>query len=107
MLSRMALRGRVVACGSISEYNSTEGTKFRNYFEVISMRIQIRGMIVFDYAHKMGEVMEIFKKAIQDGKLKVSKENEYVVEAPFEDVPKVWITLFEGANTGKLLTKIK
>jgi NADPH-dependent curcumin reductase CurA len=107
MLSRMALHGRVVACGSISQYNSTEGTKFRNYFEVISMRIQIRGMIVFDYAHKMGEVMGIFKQAIQEGKLKVSKENEYVVEAPFEDVPKVWITLFEGANTGKLLTKIK
>jgi NADPH-dependent curcumin reductase CurA len=106
MLTRMALHGRVVACGAISEYNSSEGTLLKNYFEVISMRIQIRGMIVFDYVHKMQEVMGIFQQAIQEGKLKIGEESEHVVEAGFEDVPKVWMKLFEGANTGKLITKV-
>ena len=106
MLSRMAMHGRVVACGAISQYNSSEGTMLKNYFEVIIMRIQIRGMIAFDYIHKIAEVMGIFKRAIQEGKLNVSGESEHVVEAKFEEVPKVWTTLFEGANTGKLVTKI-
>ncbi|KAF7508331.1 hypothetical protein GJ744_009322 [Endocarpon pusillum] len=106
MLSRMAMHGRVVACGAISQYNSSEGTMLKNYSEVVTMRIQIRGMIVLDYIHKIAEVMGIFKQAIQQGKLNVSGESEYVVEAKFEEVPKVWMTLFEGANTGKLVTKI-
>lgn len=106
MLSRMALHGRIVACGAISEYNSGEGTLLKNYFELISMRIQIRGMIVLDYFHKAQEVLTIFKQAIREGKLKVSEESEHLVEAPFEDVPKVWMQLFEGANTGKLVTKV-
>jgi len=106
MLTRMALHGRVVACGAISEYNSSEGTVLKNYFEVISMRIQIRGMIVLDYVHKMQEVMGIFQQAIEEGKLKIGEESEHVVESSFEDVPKVWMTLFEGANTGKLITKV-
>lgn len=106
MLSRMAMHGRVVACGAISQYNSSQGTMFKNYFEVVSMRIQIRGMIVLDYVHKIAKVMGIFKQAIQEGKLNVSGESEHVVEANFKEVPKVWMMLFKGANTGKLVTKI-
>jgi NADPH-dependent curcumin reductase CurA len=106
MLTRMAMYGRVVACGAISEYNESRGTMLKNYFEIISMRIQIRGMIVFDYIGKMQEVLGIFRQAIQEGKLEVSDESEHVVAADFEEVPKVWMKLFEGVNTGKLVTKI-
>jgi NADPH-dependent curcumin reductase CurA len=28
------------------------------------------------------------------------------VPTAFEDIPKTWLKLFEGANTGKLLTQI-
>jgi NADPH-dependent curcumin reductase CurA len=107
MLGRMAKHGRVVACGAISAYNSREPLKLAHYSDVISMRIQIRGFIVMDFMDKAGEVVGIFKKAISEGKLKVGEENEHVVEAGFEEVPKVWMKLFEGANTGKLITKIK
>lgn len=106
MLLRMARHGRIVACGAISEYNSSEGALLKNYFEIVSMRIQIRGIVIIDYLHKAQEVLTIFMQAIQEGKLKVSEESEHVVEAPFEDVPKVWMQLFEGANTGKLVTKV-
>lgn len=107
MLSRMARHGRVVACGAISSYNNPRGgLLLKNYFEVISMRIQIRGMIVMDYLGKAQEVAQIFKQALQEGKLKVSGESEHIVKGGFEEVPQVWMKLFEGANTGKLLTKI-
>ena len=56
MLSRMAMHGRVVACAAVSEYNSSQGTLLRNYFEIISMRIQIRGTIVLEYSSMAQEV---------------------------------------------------
>jgi NADPH-dependent curcumin reductase CurA len=108
MFSRMAKFGRIAACGAISNYNnSAEKTVgLKNWFEVISMRIEVKGFIVLDYAHRAQEVSEIFQKAIADGKLQVGDEGEHVVETKFEDVPKTWVTLFSGANQGKLITKL-
>lgn len=74
--------------------------------QVIMMRLQIRGFIVTDYLSKAKETFQIFSEAIKQGKLKIDDSNEQVMEVPFEDVPKVWVKLFEGSNTGKLVTKL-
>jgi NADPH-dependent curcumin reductase CurA len=109
MLTRMARNGRVAACGAISNYNSSGDaiTGLKNWFEVVSMRIEIKGFIVLDFADKWAEGLELFKKALADGKLTVGDEGEHIVEADFDEIPKVWMGLFSGANQGKLLTKIK
>ena len=44
--------------------------------------------------------------AAKEGKIKVGEENETVIDTKFEDIPKTWMLLFEGANTGKLVTKL-
>ncbi|EXJ93069.1 hypothetical protein A1O3_01625 [Capronia epimyces CBS 606.96] len=106
MLARLKRNGVSVACGSISAYNSQEPTVLKNYFQVITMRLSIRGFIVLDYLAKAKETLEIFVRAVQDGKLKISNDNEQVVATKFEDVPRTWLRLFEGANTGKLVTKL-
>ncbi|OQO06215.1 hypothetical protein B0A48_08803 [Cryoendolithus antarcticus] len=108
MFSRMARYGRIAACGAISNYNNSadKTVGLKNWFEVISMRIEVKGFIVIDYLHKIQEVSEIFKKGIEDGTLQVGDEGEHVVETKFEDVPKTWVKLFEGANQGKLVTKL-
>ncbi|KAK5222779.1 quinone oxidoreductase [Exophiala xenobiotica] len=106
MLGRLKQNGVVVACGSISGYNSDQGTLLTNYFQVISMRLQIRGFIAADYVHKAQEVTEIFIRALEQGKLTINDELEHVVPTTFEDVPKTWLKLFDGSNTGKLVTKI-
>jgi NADPH-dependent curcumin reductase CurA len=77
-----------------------------DYFQVISMRLQIRGFIAADYVHKGQEVTEIFIRALEQGKLTINDELEHVVPTTFEDVPKTWLKLFDGSNTGKLVTKI-
>jgi len=59
-----------------------------------------------DYLHKARETIDIFIKALQEGKLKIGDENEQVVPTKFEDIPKTWLKLFEGGNTGKLVTKL-
>jgi NADPH-dependent curcumin reductase CurA len=109
MLTRMAKQGRVAACGAISNYNSSGDalTGLKNWFEVVSMRIEIKGFIVLDFADKFAEGLELFKNGVAEGKLKIGDEGEHIVESSFDEIPKTWMGLFEGANQGKLLTKIK
>jgi NADPH-dependent curcumin reductase CurA len=109
MLTRMAKGGRIAACGAISNYNKSASKQdgLKNWFEVISMRIQIRGFIVTDYLSKRAEVLDIFRKAIEDRRLNINAESEQVVPAKFDEIPKVWMKLFEGSNTGKLVTAVQ
>jgi NADPH-dependent curcumin reductase CurA len=50
--------------------------------------------------------MGILVQAWQDGKIIVDDSLETVVEAKFEEIPQVWMKLFEGSNTGKLTTRL-
>ena len=70
------------------------------------MRLQIRGFLVTDFMARFKETRELFVRSVQEGKLKIGAEQEDVVETKFEDVPATWLRLFEGANRGKLITKI-
>lgn len=107
MLGRMARFGRVAACGAISGYNNTsDAYGIKNWFEVITQRIEIRGFIVLDAGAKIPQLVSELTQAYKDGKLKIGAENETVMPTNFEGVPQTWMKLFSGANTGKLVTKI-
>lgn len=108
MLTRMAKHGRIACCGAISNYNtdSSRIPGIKNWFEVISMRLNCKGFIVLDYMNEFPQAREVFRKALADGKLKID-EAEHIVKASFEDIPKTWMALFEGANQGKLVTALQ
>lgn len=79
----------------------------KNYFYVITMRLQIKGFIVIDFLHRAAEIVGKLVQGIQEGKLKVGEENETVVKTKFEDIPKTWLKLFDGSNQGKLVTAVE
>lgn len=106
MLTRMARFGRVAACGAIAAYNDPNSPGLKNWYEVISMRIVIKGFIILDYLPRMGEGLKALLEAYEKGNLKIDEQNEHVVSAGFEEIPNVWWKLFEGENKGKLLTKL-
>ena len=108
MLTRMKKHGRIAACGAITDYNSSNPTGLKNWFEIISNRIEIRGFIIFDFiaTGKGPEAVKEMVQAWKDGKIQVGNDNETVVETKFEDIPKTWVKLFEGSNTGKLVTQL-
>lgn len=108
MLTRIKVGGRVAACGAIMDYNNSDREGLKNWFEIISNRIEVRGFIVTDFINKGGAAVALkaFTQAYKEGKIKLGPENETVVDTEFQDVPKTWVKLFEGANTGKLVTKL-
>jgi NADPH-dependent curcumin reductase CurA len=108
MLTRMAKHGRVAACGSVATYNAPGSQGIKNWFEIIANRIEIKGFIVIDamMAGKAEGWIGELVKAAKEGKIQIGPETETVVKTKFEDVPKTWMMLFEGGNTGKLVTEV-
>lgn len=105
MLANLKQNGRVSACGAITGYNGEAALPMKNYFNVISMRLNIKGFIVIDHLHKASETIGKLIGAVQEGKIKIGEENETVIDTKFEDTPKTWLRLFQGSNQGKLVTK--
>ena len=108
MLSRLKRHGRVISCGAIDVYNKEDKAQLKNYHEIIYNRLEIRGFIVIDLLESGGAPQAIadLVQAYQEGKIRIGDESETVVDTKIEDIPKTWLKLFEGGNTGKLVTKI-
>ena len=108
MLRRMARNGRVAACGAISAYNKSVPDGLKNFAEVISMRIEIKGFIVLDFLAqgKGPAVLQELVDAVQAGTITINDQHETIVSTDFDHVPETWMKLFQGANTGKLITKL-
>ena len=104
-------KGRVAACGAIAGYNSGTGNFYNNltnWTSVVLMRLRIEGFIELDQTpEEAAETTNILRDAIVDKKITISDESHTLVDGSMEDVPKTWLRLFEGQNTGKLVTKLK
>ncbi|KAJ5092851.1 hypothetical protein N7456_008712 [Penicillium angulare] len=108
MLTRMAKYGRVAACGAIANYNrDNDIIGIKNFYEVVYMRLQILGFINIDWFDHLPEVQALLADEWKKGKLVIGDENETVVDTSFKDIPRTWMLLFSGGNTGKLITKLQ
>ena len=103
VLTRLAMRARIVICGAISQYNNTTPVKGpANYLSLLVKRARMEGIVVFDYADRYHEGVAAMAKWIKEGTFK-SKED--VVDG-FETFPEALLMLFEGKNFGKLVLKV-
>ncbi|KAJ5916579.1 hypothetical protein N7504_000594 [Penicillium tannophilum] len=108
MLSRLAKFGRVAASGTISNYNrDSDITGLKNFYQVITMRLQILGFINIDWIDHLPEVRALLVDEWRKGNLIIGDESEMVIDTDFEDIPRTWMMLYSGGNTGKLVTKLK
>lgn len=101
-LRMMNLHSRVILCGLISEYNSTEPYAYKSLGAVLVNRVRMQGMIVFDWKDRYGDGVQALSGYLAHGKLKY---RESVVEG-IENAPKGFIALLEGGNFGKQLVKL-
>lgn len=71
------------------------------------MRLQIHGFINIDWIDHLPEVRAVLIDEWKKGNLIIGDENETIIDTEFKDIPRTWMMLFSGGNTGKLLTKLK
>jgi NADPH-dependent curcumin reductase len=102
VLRVMNLFSRIVVCGLIAEYSSTEPYGYKMLRSVLVNRIKMQGMIVFDWKDRYGEALNGLSGYLADGKLKY---RESIVEG-IDNAPKGLIALLKGENFGKQLVKL-
>jgi NADPH-dependent curcumin reductase len=103
VLPQLAVGARVVYCGAISVYNSTEPWGPKNFRYLIVNRASITGMIVFDFEERYPEAEEQLATWLDQGLI---EPQEQIVTGTVEDFPTVLMQLFSGANLGKLVLEI-
>jgi NADPH-dependent curcumin reductase len=102
-LANLARGARVVICGAISQYNSSDG--FRgpsNYMSLLVNHASMTGYVVTDYLERYPEGLREMTQWLEAGEL-VSRED---IAEGFENFPATLLRLYEGKNTGKLVLKL-
>ena len=104
VLRRIARAARVVICGAISQYNATEMPRGpANYMQLLVQRATMTGFLVFDFAERYDEAIAQLAQWLRAGQL---RSREDVVRGGLDQFPDVFLRLFSGENTGKLILEL-
>lgn len=104
VLPLMNTFGRIPLCGLISAYNATTPPPGpRNLRSVLTQRLKVQGLIVFDWADRIDEAIRDLGKWHAEGKLKIRED---VREGGLDAFPDVLNLLYTGGNQGKLVLKV-
>src|SRR5690554_5742228 len=102
IMMHLNFQARVVICGQISLYNSTETPMGPRLQPILLTRsVLMQGFIISDFQSDFPEGIQHLVSWIKEGKLKFK---ETVVHG-FEKLPQALLGLFKGDNTGKMIVK--
>ena len=101
-LARLALHGRIVLCGAISQYGEAVPAGPKNYMNLISKRGRMEGFLVSDYMKDAALAIADLGTWVREGKI----VDRVDVQNGLENAPKTLERLFSGKNIGKQLLKI-
>ncbi len=102
-LWNMADYGRIVMCGAISLYNSSQAQPGpKNLVLAVQRRLRLQGFIVSDHFSEMGQCINDMKGWVREGKISVDQ----TVVTGLEAAPGALIGLMRGENLGKMLVKV-
>jgi len=99
----MNLKGRVVCCGAVSQYNETAPSGPRNLPGlVVVKRLRMEGFIVMDFADQDAKAEADLLGWIKSGQIRVVED---VVEG-LENAPQALTGLLAGENRGKRMVRV-
>ena len=103
VLDHMATWGRIALCGAIADYNQgATRTGPSNLAHLATRRIRMEGFLAPDYGPRFKEARRQISAWLATGAL---KSHEQIHEG-FENIPRAFLGLFRGANTGKAMVKL-
>lgn len=102
-IDNLALRGRIVLCGAISQYNDeTPRPGPHNLTTLIVQRGRMEGFIILDYMHRAAEATLELAGWVLGGEMTYAVD---VVDG-LDNAPAALDRLFTGANTGKVMVRL-
>lgn len=102
VVANINFNARIVLCGQISLYNSTEvpmGPRLQPM--LLTRSVLMQGFIIGNYESRFTIGMEQLGQWVKEGKL---KSTETIVHG-FEKLPAALLGLFKGENTGKMIVE--
>jgi NADPH-dependent curcumin reductase CurA len=97
------LRGRIVLCGMISQYNSTEATAApRNLILAINKRLSLEGMLARDHADLRAEFVAQAVEWLATGQLRHRETVAHGIAATAD----AFLHMLAGGNTGKMVVRL-
>ncbi len=103
VISSINFNARIVLCGQIALYNSTEipmGPRIQPM--LLTRSVLMQGFIVGNYQSQFGEGSKQLATWVKEGKLKYK---ETIVKG-FDKLPAALLGLFEGDNIGKMIVEL-
>ena len=102
-LARLAMGARVVICGAISQYNSTDGFRGpKNYISLLVNRARMEGFVAFQFAPRYLEGILAMAGWLREGRLQARED----IVRGLETFPETLLKLFRGENFGKLILEV-
>ena len=102
VISNINFNARIVLCGQIALYNSTEtpmGPRLQPM--LLTRSVLMQGFIIGNYQSQFSEGMGQLSHWLKEGKLKYK---ETIVKG-FDKLPAALLGLFEGENIGKMIVE--
>lgn len=103
-LRRMRPHGRIVCCGVVSQYDTSDPAPGPRGIPglLINSRVRMEGFLVFDYADRYAEARRRLRAWIDAGEL-VALTDE---RAGLEAAPEAFVDLLAGGNVGTRIVRI-
>jgi len=103
VIANINFHARIVLCGQIALYNSTEvPTGPRLQPMLLTRSGLMQGFIVSNFKDHFSEGMEQLSQWVKEKKLKYE---ETIIEG-FDKLPEAFLGLFSGKNKGKMIVKV-
>jgi hypothetical protein len=104
VLPLMALNGRICISGQVADYNLTpkETPGIVNTKPFITHRVNMQGLVVFDFAREFPEALHTMADLLATGKLKSNEERFDGIDK----MPEAFCGLFRGENLGRRVVNV-
>src|SRR5262245_55691399 len=103
-LSLMNLRGRIVCCGNVSQYDVEKPAPGPMAVPglVVTKRLRLEGFVVMDFFDQRAEAEARLARWVEEGKIKAIVD---IVDG-LDQAPRALIGLLEGRNKGKMAVRV-
>jgi NADPH-dependent curcumin reductase CurA len=104
VLPRMNVRGRIVCCGTLAQYDSEAALPGPRAVPglLVSKRLRMEGFVVVDYADRRADAVMRLADRVESGELIVLEE---IVDG-LDAAPAAFVDLLAGGNIGKRLVRV-